>query len=233
MSESSKIKIFLVEDDENFGAVLKLYLEMNDYQVTWVTDGAKAYPVFLQSEYQLCILDVMLPHLDGFYLARQIKKQNGNVPIIFLTAKTLKQDEIEGYRAGADDYIKKPFDSEVLLYKIQAILKRNKSNNGISEDQTCFVLGTYTFNHLSRTLRSGQNEFKLSLKESELLYLLCLRLNQVLSREEALIRIWGDDTYFTTRSMDVYIAKLRKYLQDDPSLEIMTIHGSGFRLVSQ
>lgn len=227
----SSHRIYLVEDDENFGSVLKLYLEMHDYDVHWIMDGARAISGFQKGMYDLCILDVMLPHIDGFTIARHIKKTEPALPMIFLTAKTLKQDELEGYRIGADDYIKKPFDSEVLLYKIQAVLKRNLKKAILSDDQDCFTIGSSTFNFHSRSLTTGAGQKKLSPKEAELLRMLCRYANEILPRETALKTIWGDDSYFTTRSMDVYVTKLRKYLQDDPSVEIENIHGSGFRLV--
>ena len=225
------IKIFLLEDDQNFGAVLKVYLEMNDYLVEWVDDGNKALQVFQNEDFDICILDVMLPNIDGFTIAKQIKKLNAEIPLIFLTAKTLKQDELEGYRIGADDYIKKPFDSEILLYKIKAILRRDGSKTNWNYDETNFTIGQFTFDYPSRTLTGSNKEKKLSPKEAELFRMLCINRNNILSREEALKTIWGDDNYFTTRSMDVYITKLRKYLKDDKSIEIVNVHGSGFRLI--
>ena len=225
------IKIFLVEDDQNFGAVLKVYLEMNDYLVEWVDDGNSALQAFQNGDFDICILDVMLPNIDGFTIAKGIKKLNAEIPLIFLTAKTLKQDELEGYRIGADDYIKKPFDSEILLYKIKAILRRDGSKANWNYDETNFVIGQFTFDYPSRTLTGIDIEKKLSPKEAELFKMLCINKNNILSREKALKAIWGDDNYFTTRSMDVYITKLRKYLKDDKSIEIVNVHGSGFRLI--
>ncbi|HOW25739.1 MAG TPA: response regulator transcription factor [Bacteroidales bacterium] len=226
-------KIFLVEDDENFGSVLKLYLEMHNYEVHWEMDGARAIADFRKTVFDICILDVMLPHIDGFSIARHIKKTEPALPVIFLTAKTLKQDEVEGYRIGADDYIKKPFDSEVLLYKIQAVLKRNPGKSTLLEDPPFFQIGTFQFQYTTRCLILGKNQKTLSPKEADLLHLLCLHMNNVLSRETALKTIWGNDTYFTTRSMDVYITRLRKYFQDDPMIEIENIHGSGYRLIAR
>jgi DNA-binding response OmpR family regulator len=224
-------KIFLVEDDENFGSVLKLYLEMHNYEVHWVMDGARAIADFQKKVFDICILDVMLPHIDGFTIARHIKKLEPELPMIFLTAKTLKQDEVEGYRIGADDYIKKPFDSEVLLYKIQAVLKRNSGKSSIRDDQSPFHIGSFQFHSKYRSLIHGKDQRTLSPREAELLQLLCLHMNNILPRETALKTIWGNDTYFTTRSMDVYITRLRKYFHDDPLIEIENIHGSGYRLM--
>lgn len=219
----------MVEDDKNFGAVMRSYLSIHDYEVEWVDDGAKAVNAFKSEHFDLCILDVMLPHVDGFTIAAEIRKNNDRVPIIFLTAKTLKKDILEGFRLGADDYITKPFDSEVLLMKIKAILKRN--TNQLKESETTrFDIGKYTFDASQRTICLNDQKQKLSPKESELLRLLCIHMNEVLPREEALTNIWGEESYFTTRSMDVFMSKLRKYLKDDPSVEISTVHGSGYIL---
>ena len=226
--------IFLVEDDENFGSVLKSYLEMNDFNVFWINDGAKAVDSFSKQKlslstgrFDICILDIMLPNVDGFSIARKIKELNPDIPTIFLTAKTLKEDILEGFKIGADDYITKPFDSEVLLYKIKAIIKRNQVPGS---DAKIFKIGNYEFDSDLRILSIENNHVKLSPKESELLKMLCLYENKVLDREKALTEIWGQDGYFTARSMDVYITKLRKYLRNDTSLEIENIHGSGFIL---
>jgi DNA-binding response OmpR family regulator len=223
----NKYNIFLVEDDENFGSVLKSYLEMNDFNVTWIKDGAKAIQNFGLQKFDICILDIMLPNVDGFSIGRKIKELNPEVPTIFLTAKTLKEDILEGFKIGADDYITKPFDSEVLLYKIKAIVKRNYSSNS---DTIIFKIGNYEFDSDLRILSFNEDSVKLSPKESELLKMLCLHENKVLNREKALTKIWGEDGYFTARSMDVYITKLRKYLHNDSSIEIENIHGSGFIL---
>ncbi|MBI9033894.1 MAG: response regulator transcription factor [Bacteroidales bacterium] len=223
----AKQKIFMVEDDPNFGAVMKAYLEMNDYEVTWIEDGKNAMDEFTSGEYDLCILDVMLPNKDGFRIAEEIKEITASIPLIFLTAKTLKKDVLKGYKAGADDYITKPFDSDVLICKIQAILKRNHKTN----ESNSFRIGQFTFDYKLRTI-SGNNmeEQKLSPKEAQLLYLLCKNMNEVLRRDLALKTIWKEDSYFTTRSMDVFITKLRKHLKDDSSVEIENIHGTGYRL---
>jgi len=219
--------IFLVEDDENFGSVLKSYLEMNDFNVSWIKDGAKAIQNFVLQKFDICILDIMLPNVDGFNIAKKIKELNPEIPTIFLTAKTLKEDILEGFKIGADDYITKPFDSEVLLYKIKAIIKRNKFSEN---NEKSFKIGKYEFDSDLRILKFNEDSVKLSPKESELLKMLCLHENKILEREKALSKIWGEDGYFTARSMDVYITKLRKYLRNDPSIEIENIHGSGFIL---
>jgi len=223
-------KIFLVEDDENFGSVLKAYLEVNDFNVVWVDDGKDAVKRFRIESFDICILDVMLPNVDGFSIGKEIKLVNPEIPLIFLTAKSLKADVVQGFKLGADDYITKPFDSEVLLYKIRAILNRHSQTKPIEERQNDFMIGRYRFNYEIRTVFLGEKEQKLSPKEADLLRLLCKKNNGILAREEALKTIWGDDNYFTTRSMDVFITKLRKILKDDSSIEIENIHGSGFRL---
>jgi len=227
-----KVHVFMVEDDHNFGAVLKSYLEINDYVVTLVDDGKYAVREFRYEDFDICILDVMLPNVDGFQIAREIRLINKNIPLIFLTAKTLKHDILQGYRLGADDYITKPFDSEVLLCKMQAILKRNEIQENHKEDADEFTIGRYSFNYPHRVILLDGSEQKLSPREAELLMMLCLKSGEVLPREVALKKIWGDDNYFTTRSMDVFITKLRKYLKDDTSIEIVNIHGSGFKLTT-
>ncbi len=225
---NDKQHIFLVEDDLSFGAVLKSYLELNDYKVTWVDDGKFAMDKFRNGEYQICILDVMLPNVDGFTIGADIRKINQEIPMVFLTAKSLKEDILKGYNVGADDYITKPFDTEVLLCKVQAIIKR-QSTQPINND-VIFSVGSYIFDSKLRTITKDKIQQKLSPKESDLLKLLCQNKNELLSRETALRKIWGDDGYFTARSMDVFITKLRKYLADDPNIEIKNIHGSGFLL---
>lgn len=229
MIPESKKNIFMVEDDQNFGAVLKSYLEIHEYVVTWINDGALAIEEFKRSDFDICILDVMLPNVDGFSIASQIRELDSNIPFVFLTAKTLKDDILKGFRLGADDYITKPFDSEVLLCKINAILNRNRSAEG-NEDKLIFKLGKYHFNFELRSIRTEDIQHKLTPKEAELLKLLCQHKNKTLPRETALIRIWGDNSYFTTRSMDVFITKLRKYLKDDPRIEIVNVHSSEYRL---
>lgn len=222
------IKIFLVEDDLSFGSVLKSYLELNDFSVDWIDDGKFAVDHFRKGVFDICILDVMLPHVDGFTIASEIRKINNNVPIIFLTAKKLKEDVLRGYGAGGDDYVTKPFDTDILLAKIRAIISRRDSQSGIRD---IFEIGKFIFNARLRTLTIGDDEKKLSPKEAQLLELLALNPNSLISREMALKKIWGADDYFTARSMDVYITKLRKFLSEDPSLNIKNIHGAGFQLI--
>lgn len=218
-------KVFLVEDDKNFGTVLKTYLEMNRYSVTWVNDGQYAIDQFMQQSYDICILDVMLPHVDGFTIASGIRKANQHIPFIFLTAKSLKDDVIKGYNVGADDYITKPFDSEVLLHKIKAILRRKSINQ---EDAKDLSVGKYSYNTSRRLLILDGSETKLSPKEGALMQLFASNINKVVNRDLALREIWGESSYFTTRSMDVYITKLRKFLKDDPDIQIENVHGSGY-----
>ena len=220
----------MVEDDHNFGAVLKSYLEIHDFVVHWVDDGKHAVKEYRSDDFDICILDVMLPNVDGFQIAKEIRFVDKNIPLIFLTAKTLKEDVLKGFSLGADDYITKPFDSEVLLCKIRAILKRNEIPENRKEEKDELNIGNYTFNYPHRVLSIGVNKQKLSPREAELLRLLCLKMNDVLPREMALKKIWGEDNYFTTRSMDVFITKLRKYLKEDPTIEISNIHRSGFKL---
>ena len=227
-------KILLVEDYPNFGTVLKDYLALNDYNVTHAKDGIEGLIMFKNNDFDLCILDVMMPRKDGFSLAQDIRSSNKEIPIIFLTAKTLKEDVLRGYQVGADDYLNKPFDSEVLLFKIKAILQRKESDTSAEDEQFEFEIGSFFFNSKLRHLSVGENEpQKLSPKESKLLKMLALHKNDLMPRELALTKIWRDDNYFTSRSMDVYIAKLRKYLKLDESVEILNIHGEGFRLVDK
>ena len=225
-----KPQILLCEDDTNLGMVLKNYLELNDYDVTLERDGKLGLAAFQREKFDLCLLDVMMPNMDGFTLAEEIRDVNPDVPLFFLSAKTMKDDIIQGYKLGADDYITKPFDSEVLLHKIKAILKRNEELHR-EEVNAEFDLGRYHFNPRLRELTIDGKTQTLSPKENELLKMLSEYKNDLLSREIALKKIWGSDTYFNGRSMDVYIAKLRKYLKEDSAIEIVNIHGNGFRLV--
>jgi len=228
--EAVKPKVLLCEDDTNLGMVLKNYLELNDYDVTLERDGRLGLAAFQREKYDICLLDVMMPNMDGFTVAEEIRDINPDVPLFFLSAKTMKDDIIQGYKLGADDYITKPFDSEVLLHKIKAILKRNEETHR-EEANAEFDLGSYHFNPRLRELTVNGKVQTLSPKENELLKMLSEHKNDLLPREAALKKIWGSDTYFNGRSMDVYIAKLRKYLKEDAKLEIVNIHGNGFRLV--
>ena len=221
-------RIFLVEDDLSFGSVLKSYLEINDYEVDLVDDGKLAVDVFRKGVYDLCILDVMLPHVDGFTIAQEIRSMNQSIPIVFLTAKKLKEDLLHGYGVGADDYVTKPFDTDILLAKIKAIIARREIQDG-SKD--IYEIGRFIFNARLRTLSFEGQERQLSPKEGQLLEMLAVSPNALVSREAALKKIWGTDDYFTARSMDVYVTKLRKYLSDDPQIVLKNIHGSGFQLI--
>ncbi|MFL5753187.1 MAG: response regulator transcription factor [Bacteroidia bacterium] len=225
-----KAKILLVEDEKNFAAVLKDYLQMNDFEVTLAEDGESGLEFFRRDSFDLCIADVMMPKKDGFTFVKEIKQLNSEIPVIFLTAKSLRDDVLKGYRLGADDYILKPFDTEVLLFKIRAIL--NRKQFAVQESPGSFELGSLKFNYRLRTIYSSSGkETRLSPKEAELLNLLCMHINDVLPKEKALRQIWKEDTYFTGRSMDVYIVKLRKFLHEDERLEIVNLHGNGYRLV--
>lgn len=227
--ETSK-KILLVEDDPNFGMVLKSYLEINGFPVTHKADGFQGMVAFKKDKFDLCILDVMMPVMDGFTLASEIRKLDMTTPLLFLTAKNLKEDVLRGYSLGADDYIVKPFDTDIFLYKVKAILKRNQHGPGTDDFPTEFKIGKYIFNHKIRTLSFDGAVQKMSPKESELFKLLCINKNDVMPREEALLKIWKADNYFTTRSMDVFIARLRKYLKDDTSVRLTNVHGNGYML---
>jgi DNA-binding response OmpR family regulator len=229
-------KILLVEDDQNFGDVLRSYLEMHDYDVTLATDGEQGLESYNNGEYNLCIFDVMMPKKDGFTLAEEIREQDDEMPIIFLTAKTMKDDVLKGFRIGADDYITKPFNSEELLYRIQAILKRSQAKADPREEIKEFNIGKYHFNYPLRILTfdpegPDEEKSKLSPKEAQLLRMFAIYKNDILARSEALTKIWGEDNYFTARSMDVFVTKLRKYLKKDENIEIVNIHGNGFQLL--
>ncbi len=229
-------RILLVEDDQNFGDVLRSYLEMHDYDVTLATDGVQGLESYKKGKYDLCIFDVMMPKKDGFTLAKEIREKDAEMPIIFLTAKTMKEDVLKGFKIGADDYITKPFNSEELLYRIQAILKRSHQKPDPSEEIREFYIGKYHFNYPLRILTfdsSGGDEekIKLSPKEAQLLRMFAVHINDILARSEALTKIWGEDNYFTARSMDVFVTKLRKYLRRDENIEIVNIHGNGFQLL--
>ena len=223
-------QILLVEDDPNFGAVLRDYLELHDFNVVLAKDGQQGIQAFRGHDPNLCILDVMMPYKDGFTLASEIREVDSDIPIIFLTAKSMKDDILKGYKVGADDYLTKPFDSEILLHKIHAILAR-KSGDAEQEETKQFNLGKFTFDSEMRNLKNGDSSVRLSPKEGALLKLLLQNRNQLVSRSEALKKIWKDDNYFTGRSMDVYVAKLRKHLSKDDQVAIINVHSEGFRLV--
>lgn len=229
MSEE-KVKILLCEDDENLGMLLREYLQAKGYDTDLLPDGEAGYKAFLNNEYDVCVFDVMMPKKDGFTLAQEIRSINAEVPILFLTAKNLKEDVIEGFKIGGDDYITKPFSMEELLFRIEAILRRIQSKK--LKEKVVYKLGRFTFDSQKQTLEIDGESRKLTTKESELLSLLCANLNDILERNYALKTIWIDDTYFTARSMDVYITKLRKILKDDPGVQIINIHGKGYKLIT-
>ncbi len=225
-----KATILLAEDDHNLGPLLRNYLTLKDYETFLASDGAQALKNYKKGRFSLCILDVMMPQIDGFTLAKEIRVIDPDVPIIFLTAKNLKEDILEGFKSGADDYMTKPFSMEELLYRIEAILRRSVKREPESKQQT-YSIGEFTFDTMKQLLIRGDHTIKLTTKESELLELLCSHKNEILERNFALKAIWADDNYFNARSMDVYITKLRKYLKKDPSLEILNIHGKGYKLL--
>ena len=226
----SKTKILVIEDDPNLGYILQESLELQGFSVTRCNDGEEGECSFLKDKFDLCLIDVMLPKRDGFTLAKNIRQVDQHVPIIFLTAKSLKEDRIEGFKIGGDDYITKPFSMEELILRIQAVLRRSKSNH-TNPSQTQFSIGDFLFDYEKNVLLYKKSEQKLTHKESELLRLLCLQINQILDRNTALNQVWSDDSFFSARSMDVYITKLRKYLKSDPRVEILNVHGKGFKLM--
>ena len=231
MMNTIKPKILLVEDDPNLSLVLQDYLEMMNYDITLCRNGKEGLEIFQKGRFNLCILDIMMPVMDGFTLAEEIKKINEAVPIVFLTAKSLKEDRIKGFRLGCDDYIMKPFSTEELSLRIQAILKRCMAQAAIVKDEEpIYKIGKFLFDHKNMILRIDGKEKVLTRKENALLKLLYENRNKLLTRETALKSVWGNDDYFIGRSMDVFIAKLRKYLKDDPSIYITNVHGTGFKL---
>ena len=225
--DNVKTQILLVEDDANLGILLQEYLEAKGFE----TKLAKVFYAFCKQEFDLLLLDVMMPVKDGITLAKEIRVTDKNVPIIFLTAKSMKEDTMEGFNAGADDYITKPFQMDELLARVNAVLRRSSKQRVHNTEDVNFSIGTYTFNSETQILLNGTNEQKLTTKESQLMRLLSLHKNDVLDRNFALKTIWHDDNYFNGRSMDVYIAKLRKYLKDDSKVEIVNVHGKGFKLL--
>lgn len=224
-------QILLVEDDPNLGYVLQENLESQGFGIERCLDGETALEVYLGGNFDLCLIDVMLPKKDGFAVAKEIRRSSRDTPIIFLTAKSMKEDRIEGFRIGADDYIVKPFSMEELVLRIQAVLRRTARTRSV--DQPVFSLGNYQFDYANQCLKIGEDSKNLTSKEADLLRLLCLRKNEVLERDVALQIIWGDNNYFNARSMDVYVSKLRKYLNLDSRIEIRNVHGKGFKLVEK
>lgn len=226
-----KTKILVIEDDPNLGYILQESLELQGFEVARCEDGEAGRSAFLKEKFDLCLIDVMLPKKDGFTLAREIRKFDQQVPVIFLTAKSLKEDRIIGFKIGGDDYITKPFSMEELVLRIQAVLKRSKNSQPLSRQLKNFIIGDFQFDYERKILKHKNRYQKLTHKEAELLKLLCLSLNQIVDRDVALKQIWGDDSFFTARSMDVYITKLRKYLRSDARIEIQNAHGKGFKLM--
>jgi len=227
-------KILLAEDDPNLGMLLQDYLQLKGkFEVVLCQDGDEALKAFNNNHFDMCIFDVMMPKKDGFTLGRDIRRINPHVPIIFATAKTMIEDKAEAYNLGGDDYITKPFRIEELLLRINALLKRvsDPEKTEASDLPSKFEIGTYKFDYTAQLITNVDSQQKLSTKEAELLRLLCLKKNEVLTREEALISIWHDDNYFNGRSMDVFLSKLRKYLKEDPKVEIINVHGKGYKLL--
>ena len=225
-----KLKILLCEDDENLGMLLREDLQAKGFTTELCADGELGYKAFLKTKFDICVLDVMMPKKDGFTLAKEIRNSNQDIPIIFLTAKTLKEDILEGFKIGADDYITKPFSMEELVFRIEAIIRRTKGKK--NKESTVYRIGKFTFDTQKQLLCLGDDQRKLTTKENELLALLCSHANEILQRDFALKTIWIDDNYFNARSMDVYITKLRKHLKDDPQIEIINIHGKGYKLIT-
>ena len=235
-TQDTATKVLLVEDDQNFGDVLRSFLEVHDYDVTLATDGLAGFEAYRQGQWDICIFDVMMPRLSGFELAKKVRENDKQTPIIFLTARTMKDDVLNGFEIGADDYITKPFNSDELLARINVILRRTQVAPDPKDEQKEFEFGQFHFNFPLRIL-THRDEFgkeskeKLSPKEAQLLRLFAIHKNNVLTRGEALTKIWGEDNYFTARSMDVFVTKLRKYIKKDENLEIVNIHGNGFQLL--
>lgn len=233
MENEFKHTVLLAEDDPHLGQILKIYLEARGFRVIHATDGERALnEVIKNNDISIILLDVMMPRKDGFQLAKDIKERQSKMPIIFITAKTMQKDILEGFRLGADDYLTKPFTMEELMARINAVLQRAFKGHGKSgKDTTEFIIGNYQFDHVRQTLKTDDYEQKLTAREADLLKLLCNHTNQILDRRVALQLIWGEDNYFHSRSMDVYISKLRKYFTDDPRIELMNIHGVGFKFI--
>ena len=223
-------KILLVEDDPNLGFMIREHLQLNGFEVTLCVNGSDGIVAFRKDDFDLCLADIMMPKMDGFALAREIRREKPALPLIFLTAKSLTEDKIEGFRIGCDDYITKPFSIEELLLRIRAVLRRAGGTGG-ADARTDFEIGDYRFDSARQLLTGKGKKLDLTSRESELLHLLCIHVGQILDRGEALRRIWGDESYFNGRSMDVFISKLRKYLKDDPRVQIINVHGRGYKLI--
>ncbi len=229
--ENKKINVLLAEDDPNLGMVLKTYLEAKGFDVHLTVNGDEAYQVFSKGNFDICLFDIMMPLKDGYTLAKEVRENDKKIPILFTTAKSMQQDVLDGFESGADDYITKPFSMEELLVRMKAIIRRSRPELLGEHVQDLFTIGKYNFEYTRQLLTFGDSSQKLTSKEADLLKLLCERKNDVLDRSYALTKIWNDDSYFNARSMDVYITKLRKYLKQDPEIELMNVHGVGFKLV--
>jgi two-component system, OmpR family, response regulator len=227
------LKILLAEDDKNLGEILKTYMDAKGFNTTLCTNGEEAVNTFSKESYDFCILDIMMPIKDGFTVAKEIRKKDKKVPILFLTAKSMQDDVLKGFQIGADDYITKPFSMEVLLMRMNAIIRRSFVPEKTMRTDNLYKIGDYNFDNIRQVLSINNIEHKLTSKESELLKLLCENSNEVLDRSTALKEIWHDDSYFNARSMDVYITKLRKYLKEDSHVELINVHGTGFKLVGK
>lgn len=227
------VKVLLAEDDKNLGIILKAYLEAKGYPTELCTNGEEAMEMFLKIEFDFCIIDVMMPVKDGFTLAREIRRKNKTIPLIFLTAKSMQDDKLRGFEVGADDYITKPFSMEELLVRMQAILRRVESNRLPDTELKVYNIGNSQFNYTRQILKASDTEYRLTSKEAALLQVLCENVNEVVDRSMALRKVWDDDSFFSARSMDVYITKLRKYFRSDQSVQILNVHGVGFKLVAE
>ena len=226
----TKAKLLVVEDDPNLGDILQEYLQMKGYDTTLCRDGEEGWNKFKKDKFDLCLLDVMMPKKDGFTLAKEIKKVQEGQPILFLTAKNQKEDVIDGLKIGADDYLTKPFSMEELLLRISAVLKRTKKGNEVTPLKT-YTFGAFVLHYDQQYIEGPEGKHKLTSKENELIRLLASEVNKLVNRSHALKQIWGDDSYFNARSMDVYLSKIRKILKDDPKVQIITVHGEGFKLI--
>lgn len=230
---NEKIKVLLAEDDPNLGMLLREYLNAKGYETQLAENGKIAYETFMQGGFDICILDVMMPIKDGFTVAEEIRQTDKKVPIIFLTAKSMKDDKLKGFTVGADDYLTKPFSMDELLMRIQAILRRTIPEVGKAKKKDNIKVGEFIFDYDKQVLKLGDNEQRLTTKEANLLLMFCENRYDVLDRNYALNKVWGDDNYYNSRSMDVYIAKLRKYLSLDPEVELVNVHGKGFKLLAK
>jgi DNA-binding response OmpR family regulator len=229
--EEDKIKVLLAEDDKNLGAVLTSYLNAKGFPTTLCINGQEAFDKYKKDKFDFCIVDVMMPVKDGFTLAKEIRMIDSKIPILFLTAKSMQEDKVKGFELGADDYLTKPFSMEELLLRIRAIIRRTNESKIQDPNRNSFEIGSMHFEFNRQILKTNEAEYKLTSKESELLKMLCDNMNEVLDRSVALKKIWQDDSYFNARSMDVYVTKLRKYLKSDPAVELINVHGVGFKLV--